>query len=81
MGAKAEIYALIRNLARQGVIQILASTDPLKLAAVRHRVIVFYNARICAILEPLRLTAQTILEVMNTGQPPVAMATRTDQAT
>lgn len=72
VGAKAEIYALMRNLSKQGVVQILASTDPIELAAVCHRVIVFYNARICAVLEPPHLNAQIILEVMNTGQPPAS---------
>jgi ABC-type sugar transport system ATPase subunit len=70
VGAKAEIYTLIRTLAQQGVVQLFASTDPLELAAVCDRVIVFYNSRMCAILEGPQLNAHTILEVMNTGRPP-----------
>ncbi len=75
VGAKAEIYALMRNLANQGVVQVLSSTDPIELAAVCHRVIVFYNSQICAVLDPPHLSAQTILEVMNTGQPPAPETT------
>lgn len=70
VGAKTEIYALIRTLAKQGVVQIFASTDPLELAAVCDRVLVFSGGRICAILQGAQLNAQTILEVMNTGKPP-----------
>src|SRR6266849_326560 len=67
MGAKAEIYGLMRELARRGIVQVLASTDLFELATVCDRVFVFYNGRVCATLEPPRLDAHTILEVMNTG--------------
>jgi len=67
VGAKAEIYGLMRELARRGIVQVLASTDPFELATVCDRVFVFYNGRVCATLEPPRLDAHTILEVMNTG--------------
>jgi ABC-type sugar transport system ATPase subunit len=68
VGAKAEIYALMRNLAAQGVVQVIASTDPLELASICDRVFVFHTGRVCAVLEPPRLDAHTILEVMNTGE-------------
>lgn len=68
VGAKAEIYALMRNLADKGAVQILSSTDPKELAAVCDWVFVFYNGRLCATLEPPQLDAHTILEVMNTGR-------------
>ena len=67
VGAKAEIYGLMRELAQRGIVQVLASTDPFELATVCDRVFVFYNGRVCATLEPPRLDAHTILEVMNTG--------------
>jgi ABC-type sugar transport system ATPase subunit len=67
VGAKAEIYALMRQLAGQGIVQLFASTDPLELAAVCDRVVVFFNGRLCAMLTAPNLSAQTILEVMNTG--------------
>ena len=80
IGARAEIYALIRGLAWQGVPQSFASTDPLELAAVCQRVLVFYNARLRAVLTSPQLNAQTILEEMNTGQPPAPLAATTEQA-
>lgn len=78
VGPKAEIYTLMRELARRGVVQLLASAVPLELATVCQRVIVFYNSRICAILEPPDLNVHTILEVMNTGKPPASQATPTE---
>jgi ABC-type sugar transport system ATPase subunit len=68
VGAKAEIYSLMRDLAGRGVVQVLASTDPWELATICNRVYVFYNGRVCATLEPPHLDAHTILEVMNTGE-------------
>jgi ABC-type sugar transport system ATPase subunit len=68
VGAKAEIYNLMRELAARGVVQVLASTDPMELATVCDRVFVFYSGRLCATLEPPELSAHLILEVMNTGE-------------
>jgi ABC-type sugar transport system ATPase subunit len=68
IGAKAEIYALMRDLARQGVVQVLASTDLAELATVCDAVIVFINGRVCATLTGQRLNEHTILQVMNTGK-------------
>jgi ABC-type sugar transport system ATPase subunit len=70
VGAKAEIYSLMRDLARQGIVQVLASTDPRELAIVCDRVFVFHTGRLCATLEAANLNAHTILEVMNTGEMP-----------
>lgn len=70
VGARAEIYGMMRNLAAQGTIQLLASTDPRELALICDRVFVFYRGSVCAVLEPPHLDAHTILEVMNTGTLP-----------
>jgi ABC-type sugar transport system ATPase subunit len=67
VGARIEIYRLMRDLASQGVVQMLASTDPRELAIICDRVFVFHKGRICAVLEPPHLNAHMILEVMNTG--------------
>jgi ABC-type sugar transport system ATPase subunit len=68
VGAKAEIYRLMRELADRGIVQVLASTDPWELATICDRVFVFHSGRVCATLEPPHLNAHTILEVMNTGE-------------
>lgn len=69
IGAKMEIYSLMRDLARQGVVQVLASTDLTELATVCDEVLVFFGGRICAHLSGQSLNAHAILEVMNTGKP------------
>jgi ABC-type Na+ transport system ATPase subunit NatA len=51
----------ISQLARQGIVQLFASKDPLELAAVCDRVVVFFNGRLCAVLTAPNLSAQTIL--------------------
>ena len=70
VGARVEIYGLMRDLAARGAIQLLASTDPRELALVCDRVFVFYRGRVCTVLEPPHLDAHTILEVVNTGALP-----------
>lgn len=70
IGAKAEIYALMRDLARQGVAQVLASTDLAELATICDSVLVFFGGRICATLTDQHLNEHTILQVMNTGKQP-----------
>ena len=70
VGARSEIYNLMRTLAAQGTIQILASTDPRELALICDRVYVFYRGRVCGVLEPPHLDAHTILEAVNTGTLP-----------
>ena len=70
VGARGEIYALLRDLAAQDTVQVLASNDPRELALVCDRVVVFSSGRVCAVLEPPHLDAHTILEVTNTGRIP-----------
>jgi ABC-type sugar transport system ATPase subunit len=70
VGARAEIHSLMRKLAAQGTIQLMASTDPQELALICDRVFVFYRGSVCAVLEPPHLNAHTILEVENTGSAP-----------
>jgi ABC-type sugar transport system ATPase subunit len=70
VGAKAEIYNLLRGLSDRGAVQIVASSDPRELAAICDEVAVFFNGRVCARLRGELLDAHTILEVMNTGVAP-----------
>jgi ABC-type sugar transport system ATPase subunit len=70
IGAKAEIYTLLRALSDQGTIQVVASPDARELAAICDEVVVFYGGRVCAQLRGQHLDAHTILEVMNTGVAP-----------
>lgn len=67
IGAKAEIYAVMGELAQAGAVQIIFSSDPLELAAICDEVAVFYEGHLREIVRGSELTAHNILEVMNTG--------------
>ena len=70
VGAKAEMHHILRDLARQGSIIMLASTDLEELCDVCDRVLVFYRGAICAECTGVDLNTKTLLEVMNTGGQP-----------
>jgi ABC-type sugar transport system ATPase subunit len=67
VGAKAEMHALIRAAASGGAIVLLASTDVDELADVCHRVVVFFQGRVCAELTGDDLRSHAVLEAINTG--------------
>jgi ABC-type sugar transport system ATPase subunit len=48
VGAKAEIYRLIRRLAGQGMAVLVASSDLPELLALCHRILVMANGRVAA---------------------------------
>ncbi|GAA3533467.1 sugar ABC transporter ATP-binding protein [Nonomuraea rosea] len=65
IGAKAEIYALMGELAAAGTVQLLASSDPKELAGICHRVIVIRKGQVTAVLEGAELSAHAVLEAVN----------------
>ncbi|MBI5667418.1 MAG: sugar ABC transporter ATP-binding protein [Chloroflexi bacterium] len=50
VGAKAEIYELIRNLAREGVAIVLISSELPEVLALAHRIVVMHEGRITGVL-------------------------------
>ncbi|MET7336852.1 sugar ABC transporter ATP-binding protein [Nonomuraea sp. NPDC005650] len=70
IGARAEIYALMSELAQAGAVQLLASSDPKELAEVCHRVVVIRKGRVSAVLEGAGLTAHAVLEAVNGDSEP-----------
>ncbi|MFI7125118.1 sugar ABC transporter ATP-binding protein [Nonomuraea sp. NPDC050153] len=70
IGARAEIYALMAELAQAGAVQLLASSDPKELAEVCHRVVVIRKGRVSAVLEGAGLTAHAVLEAVNGDREP-----------
>jgi ABC-type sugar transport system ATPase subunit len=72
VGAKAEMHALFRACADGNAVVLLSSTDLDELCAVCDRVLVFFQGQICAELEGDALTANALLESMNTGVVPAA---------
>jgi ribose transport system ATP-binding protein len=76
VGAKREIYALIREMAAGGGIVLFASTELPELIGLCDRILVLYRGRVAGELTGEARTSQTLLHLINTGQlpPPVAAA-------
>lgn len=65
IGGRAEVWSLIDALSDSGAIQVVLSSDPLELASICHRVLVFRDGRIGAELIGEAITHANILEAMN----------------
>jgi ribose transport system ATP-binding protein len=63
VGAKAEIYALVRQLAEQGAAVLLASSDMPELLALCDRIAVMHQGRVAGELPRAQVTQQRILEL------------------
>ncbi len=61
VGAKAEIYDLIRALAREGVAIVLISSELLELMALAHRVVVLCDGRVTGIMSRDAATEETLM--------------------
>ena len=61
VGAKAEIYRMMEDLARQGKILIMISSDNPELIAVSDRVAIMRGRRLVTILEGRKITEENIL--------------------
>jgi ribose transport system ATP-binding protein len=72
VGAKQEIFALVRALANDGKIVLFHSTEVPELVGLSDRVVGLYRGRV-VIDQPVgELDASTLLHAINTGEPPVA---------
>jgi ABC-type sugar transport system ATPase subunit len=69
IGAKFDIYALLRELAQAGTAMIVASSDLDELIALSARIAVLRAGRIAAIVPAEGLTAQALLALCY-GDPP-----------
>jgi len=61
VGAKSEIYKLIDNLAKQGKIILLISSDNPELIAVCDRIGIMRNGKLIRVLEGNDITEENIL--------------------
>jgi ribose transport system ATP-binding protein len=74
VGAKAEIYEIVRRMAEAGGIVLFRSTDLAELAGLSDRILVFYRGRLSAELAGRDATAQRLSLLINAGhgaKPPV----------
>jgi ribose transport system ATP-binding protein len=72
VGAKREIYALIREMAADGGIVLFASTELPELIGLCDRILVLYRGRVAGELTGDALDSRTLLHLINTGQVPPA---------
>jgi len=61
VAAKAEIYRLLRNLAREGVAVVMISSDMEEILQLSDRVAVMHEGRITGVLERTACTEQRIM--------------------
>jgi ribose transport system ATP-binding protein len=64
LGAKAEIHALLQQLAGEGLGVLFHGTDLDELVAVSHRVLVFYRGRIVTTLTGSQISRERLLPSM-----------------
>jgi ribose transport system ATP-binding protein len=69
VGAKREIYLLIRALADEGRIVLFRSTELPELVGLADRILVFYRGRLAFELSGPRTSDHEVLHAINTGQP------------
>jgi ribose transport system ATP-binding protein len=74
VGAKREIYGLIRRMSTDGGIVLFSSTELPELIGLCDRILVIYQGRLAGELMGRDLASRTVLHLINTGEtPPVAM--------
>ena len=73
VGAKAEIYALISQLARQGTAILMASSEMPELLAMCDRILVLREGRLSATLTRAEATQERILEAATTHREAYAV--------
>jgi ribose transport system ATP-binding protein len=70
VGAKREIYLLIRALADDGRVVLFRSTELPELVGLADRILVFYRARLTSEIAGVDATDHVVLHAINTGLPP-----------
>jgi ribose transport system ATP-binding protein len=75
VGAKGEIYALMRGLADRGVAVLMISSDMEEVIGVSDRVAVMHEGRIAGMLERAEVDEPNILRLATGQRPERHMAT------
>jgi ABC-type sugar transport system ATPase subunit len=70
VGAKQEIFALVRALADEGKIVLFHSTEVPELIGLSDRIVGLYRGRVVVDQPVGELDASTLLHAINTGEPP-----------
>ena len=72
VGAKREIYALIRRVSADGRIVLFSSTELPELIGLCDRIIVLYHGRIAGEIKGGEIDGPALLHAVNTGEIPQA---------
>ena len=67
VGAKAEVHALLRELARQGAAVVVISSDLLEVLAVADRIVVMREGRVAGELSREEATEESIMRLATRG--------------
>ncbi len=70
VGAKREIYALIRRISADGRIVLFSSTELSELIGLCDRVIVLYRGRVAGEIRGGEIEGRALLHAVNTGEMP-----------
>ena len=70
VGAKREIYGLIRRMSANGGIVLFSSTELPELIGLSDRVLIIYEGRLVGEVQGDRLDSRTVLHLVNTGEWP-----------
>lgn len=74
VGAKREIYGLMRKMAAAGGIVLFASTELPELIGLCDRILVIYRGRLAGDVTTGRLDTRSLLHLINTGEPVIMEA-------
>lgn len=74
VGAKREIYGLIRRMSSEGGIVVFASTELPELIGLCDRILVLYRGRLAGEVPGNAADNQTLLHLINTGETPPSRA-------
>jgi ABC-type sugar transport system ATPase subunit len=73
VGAKREIYGLIREMSANGGIVVFSSTELPELVGLCDRILVLYRGRLVGEVSAAAMDSRVLLHLINTGElPPVA---------
>jgi ABC-type sugar transport system ATPase subunit len=72
IGAKREIYALIRQMSAKGGIVLFSSTELPELIGLCDRILVIYQGRLAGEVSGAAMDSRTVLHLTNTGEMPGA---------
>jgi len=67
VGAKADVYDILRNLAKKGVALLVVSSDLPEVLALAHRIVVMSEGRTVGELDPLEADEVSILQLATPG--------------